>query len=139
MLCGLGDALANVVALAELLKSQSLAVVQDIMTGLQNVEGQSRSGRGAQLLFSRPQPAQGGKQLGASCRPRSRAQLEIVLHKSPQFNSLMAAERDRAEAASAARASGSASSSRCVKLLCCTMCVGARQEATFAAKLRVSS
>lgn len=43
VLCGLGDALANVVALAELLKSQNLAVVQDIMTGLQNVEGQSRS------------------------------------------------------------------------------------------------
>ena len=42
VLCGLGDALANVVALTELLKSQDLAVAQHITTGLQQVDGQTR-------------------------------------------------------------------------------------------------
>ena len=42
VVCGLGDALANVVALTEMLKAQGLATVHEIHTGLQNVEGQAR-------------------------------------------------------------------------------------------------
>ena len=42
VLCGLGDALANVVTLAELLKTQDLAQIDLILTGLQSVDGQAR-------------------------------------------------------------------------------------------------
>ena len=50
-----------------------------------------------QHMASAPCPAR------LCCRPRSRAQLEIVLSKSSQCDAILAAERERQEAASAAR------------------------------------